>query len=183
MIMQVVHVTSIQCPPLTESQAPANARIAAGKYLLIVESKHGRAMGMLQLWPSTVQDRSPSHPEIRPDPVKIESVPLYGWTSVDFDSVGVQFPPDTGARAAPAPTSTDPLFPGVLVSAGQPPMLFIGSQGNRRDRVTVEDGGGIALIVRHVSATAGFAGTWEGAGLVREPSGRFCAFPALNRSP
>jgi hypothetical protein len=68
MIMQAAQppeMAAIHCSPVADTTR-ANVRIEAGRYLLVVESKQGRAQGMLQLWPTSPRDRSPTHPSIIP---------------------------------------------------------------------------------------------------------------------
>lgn len=159
MIMQV----AVHCGPKT---------LVSGKYVLIVETKHGRAQGTLELLPTTSRDRSPTHPGLVPPPGDTVEAPLYGATDLDFAAVGL--PIDS------TKSSLDPLFPGVLVfCTPNGPALAIGSVGNRRDGVTVEDGRGLGLFVHRVS-NDGFSGNWGPWGIVNYGKGKF---RALNRSP
>jgi hypothetical protein len=102
------------------------------------------------------------------------SVPFYGWTSIDVESIG--------AHRLGDPASRDPSAPGVLVltgpategATGAPAIVLrLGSQANRADIIRF-DGAFTALYVRWIEED-GFGGDWASGVRGPEATGDFCA--------
>jgi hypothetical protein len=166
-------------PPSAEAAADTAARIAAGRYVLTLvandrSARPARAHGPLWLLDTSDADRS--HPTGRgPAPVRDVQEYLYGAVSLDFRRIGASVPMVAGDTISPAPTSTDPIRPGVLVSRSNgETVVLISTLGNIRDGRVWLDGAGIGLHVRQVSHDQ-FSGIWSGWGSVRSRQGFFCA--------
>ena len=102
---------------------------------------------------------------------------LYGAVSLDFRRVRAPVRWDAGDTITPAPTSTDSVRPGVLVSRSNGgTVILIGTLSNVRgpENWLVLDGPGIGLVVRQISRDE-FAGTWRPWGNVLAGEGFFCA--------
>lgn len=102
------------------------------------------------------------------------SVPFYGWTSIDLESIGAHRLGDLASR--------DPSAPGVLVLTGPVTdgatvapavVLRLGSQANREEIVRF-DGAFTALYVRWIEEN-GFGGNWASGVRGPEATGEFCA--------
>jgi len=138
--------------------------------------KGRRVSGTLELHATSVTDISPQTGRGPAQPDTARS-PLYGWTDLDFASVGA--PVIEGDSIEPSPRSRDPVRPGVLVLT-QPlgpregTILVVSTLSNLRDETGWVDGGGIGLWVRDVS-DADFRGTWDNWGLLAGSEGYFCA--------
>jgi hypothetical protein len=174
------------CGPVSDSlRTPESARLAAGAYAFVIVSTVGStagasAQGRLILHPTRPSDRSPrtgQHPRSDEDR---ERTPLYGSLDADLTKVGAPLPDGRNADE-PLPSSTDPLFPGVLVHVQLRPterqqnVLTVATSINARVDLGygVADGPGIFLRVRELTPAA-FAGTWAQGGL-EEAGGYFCA--------
>lgn len=132
--------------------------------------------GLLTLRKTSADDVSPRTGQRaeRSDP---NFLPLYGWTDADLHAVGAALEDE------PLPSSTDPVFPGVVVLTPHrildpiqrprdAPVLAIGSLANTRlDRRTV-DGSGIGLFVQRRDGTC-WRGQWLMFGLERDGEGDF----------
>jgi hypothetical protein len=105
---------------------------------------------------------------------------LYGSIEFDFGEIGA--PICIGDTLVPAPNSTDPVYPGVLLHEDlrekDDVVLTIGTVSNLRDDLRTKsvwlDGPGIALFVHCLTPTE-FSGTWGAWGIVTDGSGYFCA--------
>jgi hypothetical protein len=103
---------------------------------------------------------------------------LYGAVSLDFSRVGAPVQMEPGDTITPAPASTDPIRPGVLVSRSNgETLVLIGTLNNSRDERNWVDGAGIGLRVQEISAER-FSGIWSGWGIVPSREGFFCAVQA-----
>jgi hypothetical protein len=155
-----------------------------GTYKLVLVATSGRkqgasAEGELSLRPTSSLDRSPRTGKVAQD-ANFVVTPLYGWSDLDFLAVGASVA--SGSGGDPAPSSRDPVYPGVLVRIGSlkegyppnSPVLLIATVSNRRDDVLATDGGGIGLWVRRLDKNT-FAGEWSRWGLAMSGSGYFCA--------
>ena len=166
----------------TRTSAP-HAELRAGKYRLTLAASNGQwrgkeVSGSLELRKTTSTDRSPRTGQTARDSLAL--TPLWGATDVKFDVVGA--PVTASDTLVPAPTSLDPVYPGVLVRILRPPIganpagivLLIGTLTNRRADIGWLDGPGIALAVRQVDSS-GFRGTWQEWGIIMGGRGDFCA--------
>ena len=174
-------------------RAPTDVRLGQGTYRLVMVASHGTragraSSGTLALWPSSIRDRSRRRPAERP-PADTASAPFYGATSIDFPAIGA--PVNVrGDEWVPAPSSRDPLHPGVLVLASATPagsrfpsMIVIGTVSNRRvaDEPVGVDGEGIYLAFRRQRGDT-IAGYWGGYGRRVNGSGYFCLIAAPGRA-
>jgi len=169
-----------QCrPPSSGAVADTAARIAAGRYVLTLVANDGparpaRAHGPLWLHATSEADRSPRTGR-GPSPVQGVQEYLYGAVSLDFRRIGAPVQSEARDTISPAPTSTDPIRPGVLVSrSNRGTVVLISTLGNMRDARNWLDGAGIGLYVQQVSPDR-FSGTWSGWGVVPSRQGFFCA--------
>jgi hypothetical protein len=139
------------------------------------------ALGAFSLRKTSADDRSSSG--VRAKDRNLAAHPLFGWTDVQFDEVGAPMARAEPDRPEPSPTSTDPVFPGVLVDIGwkpsrprgrpqDAPIIWIASAANRRDGSMVLDGGGIVLFVMKRSTDC-LTGVWQEAGIIRLGRGTF----------
>lgn len=162
----------------SQVSAPAEGpSLPAGEYRLTPFAQRGSrkgasAKGRLTLVPASASDASPATGEVAQD---IYCSPwFYGWTDLDFQSVGA---PVCSGSAAPAPISRDPVRPGALVPAinvrGHT-MVLIGTLWNLRDGSHYVDGCGIALSIEG-SAGSCYLGSWDRWGIVGDGSGTFRA--------
>jgi len=155
----------------------------AGSYDLTLLATHGphngqSSHGSLQLFPADIADRSPNPKFKHIRPVYYgASFPYYGAARIDLSAVGASAERDI--------TSTDPIYPGVLVTdfRGTDPdnhrpwrevEATLGGGNNRRDG-TVETGWGTSttLLVREL-VPDGFLGSWR-SGNSDQTTGFFCA--------
>src|SRR5689334_3881288 len=91
------HAISAQRAPDCQSapdtrRAPADVKLRQGTYRLVLVASRGTragraSSGTLELWPSSVRDRSRSRPAERP-PADTAAAPFYGATSIDFAAIG-----------------------------------------------------------------------------------------------
>ena len=164
--------------------------LGPGEYVLQIAAREGSmagntAGGRLWLLATSLTDRSVRTGRIadanRSDP---RYIPLYGWTEVDLGRVGAPLCSD---GPAPAPTSRDPVFPGVLVLTVDPawafeangvvrpkdgPMLVLGTLSNMRDGAGRLDGCGIGLFAQSIGRNC-IRGAWAEWGIVADGRGRF----------
>ena len=174
--------------------ARRGTRLRPGRYRLVLVATAGshrgrRAEGMLELRLASPTDRSPEHPAERA-PADTSVTPLWGATSIDFTAVGAPVEP-RGSDWAPAPTSRDPLHPGVMAlversdARGHPPAteLLIGTLWNRRvdDGRIGLDGPGIDLGIDRQRGDSAW-GKWGPWGLMVDGSGYFCLLPLARDS-
>ena len=175
------------CVALPDSRrAPASIKLGRGLYRLILVASRGTraghaSSGTLELWPpSSTRDRSTRRPAERP-PADTGATPFYGATTVDFADIGAPVSA-RGDEWVPAPSSRDPLHPGVLVLASRTPggsqsptMLVIGTVSNRRvaGGPLGLDGEGIYLAIRRQRGDT-ISGYWGGYGRRVSGSGHFC---------
>jgi hypothetical protein len=151
----------------------STTRIGPGTYQMTLTAVQGgksgnQTSGPLVIRASTCEDRSPPTGEQIENCRNLCMTPLYGWTSVDLTAVGAAVPrPES---SIPAPSSRDPLYPGVLElsDCGQDPkrevqMFVIGSVLNRRDSRFGNDGPGIVVQVRHAGEGC-HGGDWSEGG-------------------
>jgi len=106
------------------------------------------------------------------DPIPGVTVPLFGSTDVNIESVG--------AVRVGTLSSQDPASPGVLViesETGAAPsiLLRLGSDANRRDLVRF-DGGYTVLNVEEITAES-FGGIWSSGARGLSSAGFFCVTP------
>jgi hypothetical protein len=173
--------------PETRATLPIDQSIAslAGSYRLTLVAKTGpqrgqSTTGWLTLVTTDSADRStdPKFSQIEPVRYSKAFMPYYGFARLDLSAVGASADRDI--------TSTDPIFPGALVTdyrATDPDTrqpwreveVALGGS-NRRDGV-VETGWGVAttLHLREL-ARGGFHGSWH-SGNSATVIGFFCAFP------
>jgi hypothetical protein len=110
---------------------------------------------------------------------EFQSTRLFGWMQLDYGAIDLRV---TRERGIPAPDSTDPVSPGVIVrDRGRPgsvarPILTMNSDANiRRPGQPVRtDGPGFSFSVFAVNGD-GFQGAFAGGFLASDPSGYFCA--------
>lgn len=174
-------VLAAQCQaPPAAAIADTAARIHAGRYVLTLVASDGsspaaHAHGPLWLHPTLDADRSPRTGRGPSHPGTGAPEYLYGAVSIDFRRIGAPVGMEPGDTITPAPTSTDPVRPGVLVSRGRSgTLILIGTLSNMRDDRNWLDGAGIGLHVRQIS-TDRFSGVWSGWGIVPSREGFFCA--------
>jgi hypothetical protein len=161
-----------------------------GKYTLTLEATGGsssgqRASGLLELWPTSAADRSPTWPAERPPAGDTVATPLYGATDVDWHKVAALFggvAPGESPHSTdvPSPDSRDPLHPGVLVVISNAKgtvseALLVRTFENRRVAPPrmVLDGGGIVMRLLRFTKT-GFEGEWGPWGVLDTGKGYFC---------
>ena len=174
------------CRPRPDNRQLGRAiALTPGSYRLTLVATAGRTAGKyrsgrLRLTLAGPTDRSPRTGE-GPDTTRLTQFPLVGSVDLDFRGVGAPMAA-AGSSRAPAPTSTDPIYPGVLVVTDFVPdstqlgsaRLLIGTLQNQRVPSFAQDGMGIMLTVCNWSPI-GFGGTWDRYGIVSNGSGYFCA--------
>src|SRR5688572_20355159 len=194
----VPHAISAQRAPDCQAvpdtrRAPDDVRLGQGTYRLVLVASHGTqagraSSGTLELWRSSIRDRSRRRPAQRP-PADTAAAPFYGTTSIDFAAIGAPVNA-RGDEFVPAPGSRDPLHPGVLVLASATPagsrfpsMIVIGTVSNRRvaDGPVGLDGEGIYLAFRRQRGDT-IAGYWGSFGRRVNGSGYFCLVAAPGRA-
>jgi hypothetical protein len=149
-----------------------------GEYDLVLVATAGSrigttAAGTLRLWRTSSTDRS-LRTDARPPPGDTTLYTHYGATDVPLLRVGAPISHERDALE-PAPTSQDPVFPGVLLRReGTSATLLVSTVGNRREEDSWLDGTGIMLPITFADV-AGFSGTWDHYGLLVDGSGYFCA--------
>jgi len=156
--------------------------LAPGSYEVVFVATQGSkaghsTTGKLVLRASTLDDVSPRTGETV---AESEHHRLYGSIEFDFSEVGAPICIDN--TVAPAPNSTDPVYPGVLVHEYSEEKggvcLWIGTilnlRNDLRTGVIGKDGPGIVLFVHCLTPTE-FSGTWGAAGIGTDGSGYFCA--------
>ena len=182
----VVGRTQCECSiPLHSESAPEI--FTPGKYRLTLIAGRGsrvgaRATGTLTLFPTSGADRSPTTPNGRAG-ADTAAYPMYGATNLDLTRVGAPLMPDV---FFPAPTSLDPLRPGVLVHVdyahgradASSIELLIGTRENLRDNhgFVMTDGAGIVLSVCRI-IRGRVVGEWRNYGMVVNGSGEFYIVP------
>jgi len=168
-----------------EHPASFHDSLRAGGYTLTLVATEGtkrgeRVSGQLWLWRTSPRDSSTRTGKVA---VKVDTAaaPFYGATDLQFAVVAAPVYSD-GSEAEPAPDSRDPVYPGVLVLAGNPhdsmaalATLLISTVSNRRDGVWTLDGAGIALRIR--SSGGQLKGDWKEWGIVYNGRGYFCLAP------
>jgi hypothetical protein len=151
--------------------------IKPGKYRLTLvatagDKKGAIVHGYLILKPTSHDDVSPKTGKRALKDEDLSETPLYGSVDIDFQAVS--------APVLDLSRSIDPIYPDVLVNVidwngvKRQPVVFIGSVGNRRDRVMSTDGSGIGLFLQEINENS-FAGVWDACGIILGGSGHFCA--------
>jgi hypothetical protein len=141
----------------------------------------GSASGGLTLVQALSTDRSPATGQLVA-PESLKTILLYGWTDLDFRAVDAPL-----CRDEVAPTSRDPVFPGVVLhsmdwmgvdpSSHLPPLtLLIGTVSNPRDGSLVTDGCGIFLGLETWDGRC-YRGHWDAWGIALGGAGTFAACP------
>jgi hypothetical protein len=161
----------------------SSARLRVGTYSLsvvrVTPNPTVSVNGTLVLKEATPSDQSPQG--LRLSRRKSNGLDLWGHTTVDFAPTGLDLPA-TGDSHVPAPSSTDPIFPGVVVlienrqtdGLKQNTVWIASGANDRSDRgYHMRDGPGLVMHVRELTPTS-FRGTWEPAGL-QKMGGYFCA--------
>jgi len=169
---------AIPCSSVSNSaKSFVGIHLQPGKYKVTLVAISGKRKGAstagdLTLISTSKKDISPKTGKSAYDAENLAETPLYGSITIDFAAVNA---PVTNLSG-----SLDPVYPDVLVHVigfegieGQPAVV-IGSEGNRRDGVSILDGSGIGLFVQEIRDT-GFAGKWDAWGIVHGGSGYFCA--------
>lgn len=178
--LSCVRVSS-DCVPRPSCKVTSNL-LAPGSYEVVFVATHGSkaghsTTGKLVLRTSTPDDVSPRTGETVAESMHHR---LYGSIEFDFGEIGA--PICIGDTLVPAPNSTDPVYPGVLLHEDlrekDDVVLTIGTVSNLRDDLRTKsvwlDGPGIALFVHCLTPTE-FSGTWGAWGIVTDGSGYFCA--------
>jgi hypothetical protein len=184
------HAPEWHCaPPPRQPSTTPGTTLKAGEFSLTLVATEGpqrdsSVSGPLWLWPTSVSDSSPRTGKraVATDTLR---TPFYGATDVNFDAVGAPVFRHGPSDPTPSPDSRDPVYPGVLVFAGNRPgnsvgasaTLVIGTLSNMRDGLISGDGEGIGLWVRAFDENA-FVGDWSEWGIVRGGRGYFCLVPA-----
>jgi hypothetical protein len=164
--------SALRCEPVEDSlRTSVEARLVPGVYQLVMVATGGpaagkRVEGRLELRRTALSDRSP-HTGAGPERPDTGMTPLYGFSDLDFAAVGVSLSPGS---EIPAPTSRDPIYPGLLAHVQnwgshthpQQNALTVGTQSNVRAKLEAHmvDGPGAGLWVRRLR-TDGFEGTWR----------------------
>jgi len=165
----------------------ARVHLAPGTYRVTLRALEGaksgqQVSGLLHLKKATCDDRSEQTGDRIEDCQYLCLTPLYGWTDVHLRSVGAAVA-NRGSEA-PAPSSRDPLHPGVLEIMGdcgesersEVRLLAIGTVLNRRDAHFATDGPGITVrVLRSVGNC--LDGEWHEGGLSPDAGGSFRACP------
>jgi hypothetical protein len=171
---------SSECIPRARCEVTSNL-LSPGNYEVLFVATHGSkagrsTTGKLVLRTSIPGDVSPRTGETV---AESEHHRLYGSIEFAFGEIGA--PIRIGDPEVPAPDSTDPVYPGVLVFEGKEKggvVLTIGTLFNLRDDLCTGlmgmDGPGISLSVNCLTPTE-FFGTWGPWGIVTDGSGYFCA--------
>jgi hypothetical protein len=171
---------SSQSVPLTRCEVIPDL-LGPGSYEIVLVatggSKAGRSTtGKLVLRASAPGDVSPRTGEAVSES---EHHRLYGSMEFGFDDVGA--PIRVNDPVAPAPDSTDPVYPGVLVHEDSNRfglLLTVGTLSNLRNDLRTGmvwvDGPGIALFVTCLTPTE-FSGTWTNWGILENGTGYFYA--------
>jgi hypothetical protein len=189
---------AISCVGLALGQEPSQpsasagsnepgVHLAPGVYRVTLRATEGpksghQVSGLLHLKKSTCEDRSEQTGERVEDCQYLCMWPIYGWTDVDLRAVGAAVP--NSGSSAPAPSSRDPLHPGVLEVLGdcdepEKPkihLLAIGTVLNRRDPYAANDGPGIVVRVLRSRSNC-LDGEWSEGGRSSDASGSFRACP------
>ena len=191
------HDSARSCAYLSRIHLSDSLRVLPGTYQVTVVATKGQraghtASGVMQLWATSANDRSPTFPAERPPRGDTIASFLYGATNLDWFAMGDPVQSEPGAPTAltrstdvPSADSRDPLHPGVLgvVLPGPGPQgatlkrgLLIGTLGNRRvdDCSMFTDGGGVVLWIDRISSR-GFSGTWAPYGILAVGSGHYRA--------
>ena len=166
--------SSANHPTTTRSLEP-------GEYRLTLSATEGpragkTARGALTLVRTAATDSSPrtgEGPHAKEDRARN---PLYGFSDLDFDAVSVAA---SGDEDIPPPSSTDPIYPGVLalddiIGGERWFVLLVGTARNLRTGRVSLDGPGIALWIEHIEGPHVW-GTWSSWGIVRTGSGTWSA--------
>lgn len=172
---------SSECEPRPGCKVTSN-ELTPGRYEVVFVANHGSKAGHSIVGKLTLRDSTPGDVSPRTWEPVTESTHhrLYGSIEFNFSEIGA--PIRTGAGVEPAPNSTDPVYPGVLVHEDpkekRTVILTIGTLFNFRDDLRTglmgTDGSGIVLFVHCLTATE-FSGTWGPWGIVKDGSGYFCA--------
>lgn len=182
-VLAVILLLAGDAPVSTEQ----NPWLRPGEYRLRITATEGpqdgqSVEGAVVLRQTRSDDRSPSGQEAKDRDIRRH--PLFGWTDIPLEDVGA---PMSSDGPEPRPTSTDPVYPGILVDTGwkakepkgrpsDAPLLWIGSVANRRDGSSWTDGGGVVLFVKKRKGPC-LTGTWEEAGIIRIGRGTFRLCP------
>jgi hypothetical protein len=164
--------SALPCEAVEDSlRTSVEARLLPGVYRLVMVATGGpasgkRAEGRLELRRTALSDRSP-RTGAGPERADTGMTPLYGFSDLDFGAVGVSLSP---GPEIPAPTSRDPIYPGLLAHVQnwgsrthpQQNALTVGTQSNVRAKLAavMVDGPGAGLWVRRLWADR-FEGTWR----------------------
>jgi hypothetical protein len=183
------HAQGSPCAPLQPRSSTAlEVPLKAGEYTLTLFAtdgpKKGRQVsGQLWLWHTSATDSSPRTGKRAVDTDTVR-MPFYGATRLNFEAVGAPVFRPGSSDPTPAADSRDPVYPGVVVFAGNEPgdsvpasaTLVIGSLSNMRDGLEGLDGAGIGLWVRSADNHK-LVGDWSEWGIVRGGRGYFCLVP------
>ncbi len=168
---------SSECMPMANCRVTGNV-LSPGSYEVIFVANHGSKAGQNTTGKLVLRTSSPDDVSPRTREAVAESKPhrLYGFIEFDFAEIGA---PILGDTVAPAPNSTDPVYPGVLVIEDKKAVtLWVATLLNLRDDlrtgVLPTDGSGIVLYVGCLTPKE-FSGTWGPAGIVTDGGGYFCA--------
>jgi len=153
--------------------------LGAGSYEIVFVATDGtkaghRTTGKLVLRTSTPDDVSPRTGEKVAERLHHR---LYGFIEFDFEEIGA--PIFLKHTIVPAPNSTDPAYPGVLLQEDLKeifgvPILTVATISNIRTGLMGFDGPGIGLFIHCLTPTE-FTGTWGKWGIRGNGSGYFCA--------
>lgn len=170
--------------PIASTSGPS---LSAGEYQVIFQAERGSrregiSKGTLWLRPTRVNDKSPRTGEVA-DSSYISITPLYGWLDAELDRVGA---PICATTPHPAPTSDDPVYPGVLVhthrdlplpsNAKGEVMLTVSTLRNLRNGEDWLDGCGFVMYITSWDGEC-YRGTWSKFGRRSDGSGRYCLCP------
>jgi hypothetical protein len=179
--LSCVRVSS-ECVPRPGCKVTSNV-LARGSYEVVFVATHGSKAGHSTIGKLVLRTSAPGDvsPRTREPVAESERHRLYGSIEFKFGEIGA--PICIGDTLVPAPNSTDPVYPGVLVheyseEKGGGVILTIGALSNLRDDLRTGvvwlDDPGVALFVHCLTPTE-FSGTWGAWGILTDGSGYFCA--------
>ena len=185
LVMGFLTLSCVRVPP--ECLPRANCKVtpnllAQGSYEVVFVATHGSKAGRSTTGKLVLRTSSPDDVSLQTGETvaECEHHRLYGFIEFDFGKIGA--PIRIGDTVAPAPNSTDPVYPGVLVIEDLKEKggvaLWVGTVLNLRNDLRTgvlwRDGPGIILLVHCLTPTE-FSGTWGAGGIVTDGSGYFCA--------
>jgi hypothetical protein len=160
------------CPPVESPATDLTGRDLGGDYTVKLVATAGGKRGSMAEGKLALQAQDSSYRMLDNGDGMGDTtftLPWYGSTAIDLESVGAIAPGD--------PESTDPASPGVLVIERPGRVLLrMGSEANRRGMRRF-DGAFTVMEVRQVT-DSGFAGTWRSGVGLEESGGHFCAVRA-----